>query len=149
MSARTAGRPSRRLNRSISGDQPTVPPQDGIGRDNRGHLHESPATALRADVRQAPPFLVCQPQSTVPQLRLKDSVLLAQIPYCLRLFALEPTQERRDDCCAEITTQSMSPSTEYSDTTRVAPTHRRSSRVLKNEGSVPGSLLLMVMRSSR
>jgi len=25
--------------------QPAVPPQDGIGRDNRGHLHKSPATA--------------------------------------------------------------------------------------------------------
>jgi hypothetical protein len=45
----------------------------------------------------AKPLIICQPQSAVPQLRLEDSILLAQVPYCLRLFALEPTQERRND----------------------------------------------------
>src|SRR5436190_22833646 len=74
-----------------------MPPQNGVGSDNGGYISEKPPTESRTDTGQAPPVIVGQLQPSVPQLRLEDPVLLTQICDRLRLPALEPTQNGRDD----------------------------------------------------
>jgi hypothetical protein len=83
--------------RPFPGDQLAVPAQNGVSRDDRGHLRQQPTTERRATSRQAPSVAIGEPQTLILQLRLQHAVLFAQVLDDLMLVALEPTDESGDE----------------------------------------------------
>lgn len=96
--ARPSGPPSRV--RPFSGDELPMPPQNRVGCDERRDLRQHPTAEPLAEDGQPSPVVLRQPQTPMAQLRLQDSVFLAQVEDDLVLFTLEPAEEGRDETAA-------------------------------------------------
>ena len=72
-----------------------MPPQNRIGRDDRGHLTQpSPAQAVVA-YGQSAAFIIGQPQAPATQLPAEDSILRQEVRSGLLLSMVQPTGQRR------------------------------------------------------
>jgi hypothetical protein len=74
-------------------DQPPVPSQNRVGRHDRCHLLQHPATESLAPRRQPPALGVSQPNSPASQLLLENAILLHQIVDHLLLAAVDPSSQ--------------------------------------------------------
>jgi hypothetical protein len=70
-----------------------VPPQDRVGRHNRGQGHEQSATESLAPAGEAPALGVGQSKSSSPQLLLQDPILLDEVVDDLGLVPVDPARE--------------------------------------------------------
>ncbi len=70
-----------------------MPPQDRVGRHNRGHGHEQSATKSLTFAGQAPSLGVGQSKSSSPQLLFEDAVLLDEIVDDLGLVPVDPARK--------------------------------------------------------
>ena len=67
--------------------------RNGVGCHDRRHVRQQPTTQARAEDGQPSPVMVRSPQTLMPQLRLQDAVLFAQVLDDVVLFPLEPAEE--------------------------------------------------------
>jgi hypothetical protein len=89
-------RPAFRV-RPLPGDELPVPAENGVGRDDRRHLRQTPPAERRAQSGQAPPFVVGEPHALVAEARFQHPVLFAQVLDDLVLLVLEPADKKRDE----------------------------------------------------
>jgi hypothetical protein len=74
-----------------------VPAEQGVGRDNRGHLTQ-PATAYAVCAcRESPPVIIGQLQASAVQLAAQDAVFFEEIAKSLVLLAVQPTREHKEE----------------------------------------------------
>ncbi len=74
----------------LLGDELPMPTQDGVGRDERSNFGEGlSADGLAADSKTAT-LIIGQPESSVPELLLEDSVLLSEVFDDCVLMAADP-----------------------------------------------------------
>jgi hypothetical protein len=86
------GRPGRRdMNVHFCRDQSPVPAQNRVGRHDRRHLPQHPATESLAPPRQAPTLVVIQTYPTAGELFMENSVLFHQISNYFLLVAVDPS----------------------------------------------------------
>jgi hypothetical protein len=93
--ARPSETPSRV--RPFSGDEVAMPPQNRVGCDERRNLRQHATPQPLGEDGQPSPVVIRQPQTPMAQLRLQDSVFLAQVEDDLVLFTLESAEEGRDE----------------------------------------------------
>lgn len=75
-----------------------MPPQNRVGRGDRGDLTEPGAPDPLSANRQAVTFVIGQPKAPSAQLASKDSILLDQIDEAVLLPTIQPTRsERREE----------------------------------------------------
>src|SRR5262249_35630963 len=91
--ARTSG-PTPRVC-PFPGDQLPVPPEDCVGRDDGGHLRQTPTAEPFAEDCQPSTFIVSQSESSSAQLRLQNPVFCSEILQGLLLLVLHPTDDDR------------------------------------------------------
>src|SRR5439155_6084598 len=72
-------------------DQPLVPAQHRVGRHDRRHLPQDPATEPVAPRREAATLVVGQPYPPPSELLNEDTVLLYQVLDHLLLLAVDPS----------------------------------------------------------
>lgn len=83
--------------RPLRGDQLAVPAEDSVGRDDGGHLTEQPAPEGPALRGEAPALVIGQPQALAAELFLENAVLLDEVLNGLRLVAIDPAGEARQE----------------------------------------------------
>jgi hypothetical protein len=84
-----------------------MPAENRVGRDDRRHLRQKSTTERGAEGSQAPSFVVGEPQTLVVELRLQNTVLLAQVFDDLVLLGLEPAGKSCHEQCIGITWSSL------------------------------------------
>ncbi|HYC79284.1 MAG TPA: hypothetical protein VEI02_16825 [Planctomycetota bacterium] len=80
--------------RPLGGDTPSVPTQDGVGRDDRRHLGEEGAAEFGAANREALALDVGEQEPAFGEPGAKDAVLLPQVLDRRGLASVEPAGER-------------------------------------------------------
>ena len=78
---------------SISGRRAAGATEEWCRCDDRRHVRQDPTTQTRAQDGQPSPVIVRQPQTLMPQLRLQDAVLFAEVLDDVVLFPLEPAEK--------------------------------------------------------
>ena len=71
-----------------------MPPQDRVGRDDRGDLTQPSPSQPVPTHGEAPPFVIGQSKTSPTQLTPKDSILFDQIGQGLLLLTIEPADQR-------------------------------------------------------
>src|SRR6516165_9095258 len=87
-------------------DQPSMPGQQSLGRDNRGHLLENLPSQSLGLSGQSAALVIVEPQSLSAQLLAKNSVLFPKVVDQLQLLLVHPSgygdqhePERVQECC--------------------------------------------------
>jgi hypothetical protein len=70
-----------------------MPPQNRVGRDDRGDFAQAPPTQTVAASRQPTPVRIGQPEASSAQLSSKDPVFFNQIGHGLLPLLAPPTRQ--------------------------------------------------------
>jgi hypothetical protein len=73
-----------------------MPPQNRIGRDDRGDLPQPATPQPMAAHAQPTPVVIAQSQAPSPQLLSQDAVLFDQVCQGLLLPPIQPAHERSE-----------------------------------------------------
>lgn len=73
-----------------------MPAQNGVWRHDGRDLREDPTPKRVTKHRQAPAFIIGQPQLPTAQLRLEDATFGPQKLHHIALFSFQPAEQRRE-----------------------------------------------------
>ena len=81
----------------LGGNQAAVPAHDGVGRDDRGNSRQQSPPKGLALGRQPTALVIVEPESSLAELVLENTVLLDRVGDDLPLLSVDPACERREE----------------------------------------------------
>ena len=79
------------------GDQSSISAQDGVRRDDAGHLRQDPAAELLSAHGETTPLSIRQAERSTAELLSENAILFPKIVDQIFLVTIQPARDRKDE----------------------------------------------------